>query len=332
MTMEPNLNSQHDQHNKDKVIVASTVIGLVLIILLFVFTFSKNQYIRIDEIRSPLGIGFSSSKSSKKSIDPFKNMEVTARAAVVWDVRNQKFLYKKNEEHVLPLASLTKLMTALAATEILPKGSTIKINPAYLVGEDADKGLFANENWNADDLISLTLLSSSNSGAKAIASVSGAFLSNITARNPISSFIDYMNDRAQRINLASLKFYNDSGLDVSENQSGGYGNASDIALLTDYITQNHPDILEQTKHSRRFIVSQDNFVHDIRNTNTIIEQIPGIAGSKTGYTDLAQGNLVVSFAPGLQGPYIAVVLGSTYDGRFADITKLVEATMQSINP
>ncbi len=245
-------------------------------------------------------------------------------------MKNNTFLYTKNEQDILPLASLTKLMTALAATEILPQGTKVSIAHKDLLGEDADRDLFVNEQWDASELIDLTLMSSSNSGAHALATVAGAYLSSHSI-NPIGRFVTYMNDRAGALNLASLKFYNDSGLDVNENQSGAYGNAHDVALLTDYIMSNKPELLEPTKYARRVVVSDNNIVHSVKNTNTIIDEIPGASGSKTGYTDLAQGNLVVTFSPGLEGPFVAVVLGSTYDGRFSDIEKLVDATINSLN-
>jgi D-alanyl-D-alanine carboxypeptidase len=142
-----------------------------------------------------------------------------------------------------------------------------------------------------------------------------------------------MNSRAQELGLKSVLFYNDNGLDldVDSENSGAYGNAEDVAKLVDYIIQKHPEILEPTKHSRMSIVSKNNIVHDIKNTNIIVENIPGVIGSKTGFTDLAQGNLTVAFSPGLSGPFVAVVLGSTYDDRFNDINRLISATINHIS-
>ena len=53
----------------------------------------------------------------------------------MWDMKNKRFIYEKNKDEVLPLASLAKLMTALTATELLPKQSTITLVQKYL-GDD----------------------------------------------------------------------------------------------------------------------------------------------------------------------------------------------------
>lgn len=317
-------NPQIQKIKRDKVIAATVVVGLVFVVLIFLFFYSKYELIKIDDLSAPIVRGQ----------DPFATLEVTARSAAVYDVRHNKFIFIKNSQDVLPLASITKLMTALAATEILPKDSTVSIGDTFL-GDDKEQTLRPNEKWNAQKLIDFTLVSSSNAGAQAIASASGAYLAHgqpTDTQKSQENFVEYMNTRAKTLDLNSLQFYNDSGLDLSPNQGGAYGNVEDVSRLASYILQNTPELFESTKYPRLALASASNFIHDVKNTNTIVESIPGILGSKTGYTDLAQGNLVVTFSPGLEGPYVAVVLGSTFDGRFEDINKLVKATVESINP
>ena len=59
--------------------------------------------------------------------------------------------------------------------------------------------------------------------------------------------------------------------------------------------------------------------------------IAGVLASKTGYTTLAGGNLVVAFDAGLNHPVIVAVLGSSYNGRFSDVTTLIEAAKAALN-
>ena len=66
---------------------------------------------------------------------------------------------------------------------------------------------------------------------------------------------------------------------------------------------------------------------DARNTNQETGKFPLLIASKTGYTDLAGGNLALAFDAGFNRPIIIVVLGSSYEGRFADAEKLVWATL-----
>lgn len=312
------------QQKKDKVLLAIGVVALIIFVLLILLIYAQGPYSRTDDISQPVV-----HKSSEKNLIS-NEIVLSAKAAVVWDMKNKKFIYEKNKDEVLPLASLAKLMTALTATELLPKKSTVTIAGKYLGDDTKDIGLLANEHWQADDLLALTLVSSSNDGAKAIASVAGAFLPKSQSIDPRVAFLQNLNEKAVEIGLDSTHFYNESGLDVDLVQSGAYGNAKDVARLMDYILKNHPELLAATTNSRMFISSEDT-THNVKNTNSTVAQIPGALGSKTGYTDLAQGNLVVAFSPGLEGPYIAVVLGSTYDGRFEDINTLIAATLEATN-
>jgi|CXWK01.1.fsa_nt_gi D-alanyl-D-alanine carboxypeptidase (penicillin-binding protein 5/6) len=325
MEYNPNINPQY-QLRKEKIILAAEIIGLVLVVLMVLFAYSKKFYNRVDDIDIPFVSNPTHNAVSR--IDRFVDLELTAKSAVVLNTKTGEIIFQKNEKDVLPLASLTKLMTAVTAVEILPQDSTVRIAQEYLAEEDA-AGLFANEKWKAADLMAFTLVASSNVGARAIATAAGALLPHNTSVDPRDAFISELNSKAKALDLDSLTFYNDTGLDLNETQAGAYGNAVDIAELTQYILKKHPELLEPTKHTKLDFISQTRFLHKVKNTNQDVVTVPGIIGSKTGYTDLAQGNLVVAFGPGLDGPYVAVVLGSTFDGRFTDMQKLISATVES---
>jgi len=312
------------QQKNDKVFIAIGVVGVVIVVVFYLFSFSQNPYKKTDDVVIPIVI-----KHSTPTSTAYNNMFLSARAAVVWDVQNRRFIYEKNGDEVLPLASLTKLMTALAATELLPEHSMIRIAREYLAGLN-DSQLKADDNWNTSDLIAHTLITSSNAGANVIASVAGEFVQNNKKIDPRDSFVGYMNKRAQDLGLGSVSFFNDSGLDLNAERSGAYGDAKDMAVLMDFIMQNHPEILEPTTHSKLQVTSEKGGTQIIKNTNTSVERVPGVLASKTGYTDLAGGNLILAFSPGLEGPYIAVVIGSTYEGRFSDMQQLVDATIRML--
>ena len=90
-------------------------------------------------------------------------------------------------------------------------------------------------------------------------------------------------------------------------------------MLFDYMVRNKPEILEVTSYNKLELKSEDNKIHNTENTNEIINKIPWVIASKTGYTDLAGGNLVVAFDNGMMRPIIISVLGSTKEGRFKDM-------------
>jgi D-alanyl-D-alanine carboxypeptidase (penicillin-binding protein 5/6) len=257
----------------------------------------------------------------------FSNITVTAQAAYVWDAANQRALYKKNESEQLPLASLTKLMTALLAEELLDEKDRVTVNQTA-VNQDGFSGLSIGETFDRLALSDLTLISSSNDGAYALASAAGSLL---TTADPANAFVQAMNIRAKEIGLTQSYFKNPTGLDISSTEGGAYGTARDMAFLMEYILENEPDILSFTTMEEADIDNAIGLTHEAENTNYFVSQIPGLIGSKTGYTDLAGGNLVIAFEAGLNRPIIAVVLGSTRQERFSDIMSLVEQTQIFIN-
>ncbi len=255
----------------------------------------------------------------------FENISVQARAVYVYDLAQNKILFQKNAEAQLPLASLTKLMMALVASNLVPANSRVTIRPDFLTA-DGNNGLVAGESWKLKDLLDFSLVVSSNDGARSIASVVGADSAD-TSDFDIGrkDFINSMNQEAQTLGLAQTYFINENGLDVG-NLSGGYGSAENVSKLLQHIITQKPTLLEATKYPVSTISSATKN-HTAKNTDTIISDIPGLIASKTGYTTLAGGNLAVAFDVGLQHPIIIVVLGSTQDGRFTDVSTLVKATL-----
>jgi D-alanyl-D-alanine carboxypeptidase len=266
----------------------------------------------------------------KEKIDPFVNLNVEGKSVLVYDIANKKAIYSKNADVVLPLASITKILTAVTAVELLPHDTVVTINKEFL-REEGDSGLLNSERWKLADLISFSLMVSSNDGAAAIASVAGAFA---RTEDPStlsrSEFIDKMNAQAKKIGMMNSRFYNESGLDVNTDQSGGYGTAQDLVSLFSYALKEHPVVLSATRYDTLSFTSLNNVNHNAVNTDTIINTIPGILGSKTGYTEIAGGNLAVVFDAGIGRPIVAVVLGSSYDGRFTDMKALVDKTFEYI--
>ena len=259
--------------------------------------------------------------------DAFDNISILGKSAVVFDLQNNTIVYKKNDTAQLPLASLTKLMTALTAMELLPANTQITIRKDFLA-DDAGSGLVAGEKWSLKNLLNFSLVVSSNGGAQNIAAAVGATLDKTQDFSlGEADFIKQMNLQAQKLGLSQTYFLNESGLDETATQSGGYGSAIDVAKLVQYILTNKPDILESTKYASLSVTSLST-THVAKNTNTLADTIPGLLASKTGYTDLAGGNLAVAFDTSIGHPFIAVVLGSTQSGRFTDMQTLVNATMK----
>lgn len=269
----------------------------------------------------------SEAQGGQTSADHFEDFTVTARSAYVWDVAKQRALYNKNADEQLPLASLAKLMTALVAYELLDPDDRINIS-IDAINELGDSGLMDGESFSVRNLTDLTLIASSNDGAYALAAAAGGSL--FDTGNDASTFVKAMNIRATEIGLSQTYFKNATGLDLSEFEGGAYGSARDMAFLMEYIITNHPGLLERTTTELAAIPNEVGESHLAENTNEIVSQIDGLIASKTGYTDLAGGNLVVAFNAGLNRPIIISVLGSTRTDRFSDVVRLAEQAQKSI--
>ena len=258
-------------------------------------------------------------ETNPQGLAPFAAPKIQAKAAFVYDVREKKVLYAQNEAASLPLASLTKLMTALVAAKRLSATTTVTIRRADLA-QDGDNGLYLGERWQLSTLLDFTLIASSNDGAHAIAAVGNE-------KDSATDFVSAMNQEAARLGFASMSFSNPTGLDVDASTGGAYGSAQDMAGLFMYIEAHYPNLLEATSYDQMRFVSLDGFKHIAHNTDTIVNGIPGLIASKTGYTDLAGGNLVVEFDTGIEHPIVVAVLGSTQESRFSDVQQLVDAAI-----
>lgn len=299
------------------------LVGMVFVALSLMLISNQNNPVRTDEIKQ------------KIAENPFEKIKLGAKASIVWDMKEKKIIFSKNSDVALPLASLTKAMAALTATELIPNYTTVTISKEFLM-EEGDTGLFVDERWKLKDLLSMSLLSSSNDGLRAIASVAGSVVdivkidTELTDENLRAKFIKEMNRKAKIIGLTKTHFENENGLDINAVESGAYGSAYDVALMFDYILRNHDSILEPTRYPELTVTSLNNIDHVVNNTNLAVNAIPGLLGSKTGLTDLAGGNLAIIADIGLEGPYVIAVLGGTEDGRFSDIETLVKATTEYV--
>ena len=314
--MEPEFNTDPeiltDGHGAE--IAAVIFATIICAIIAYLFGFGRN--LNTTKQKSSLSVVTASSTIQK--IDPFMTVSLQAKAAYVWDITDQKVLFAKNADEVMPLASITKIMTADIADEILSPTSTVSISKEAL-DQDGDNGLLLGEQWTFKKLLDFTLVVSSNDGAWAIAS----------SASP--DFIGKMNEKAKTLGLTSMSFFNPTGLDLSLTQSGAYSSAADVAKLFSYTLQSHPEVFDATRDAKFTTSSLDKIQHTAVNTDEEINNIPGIIGSKTGYTDLSGGNLAIIYDASINYPIVVVVLGSTYDGRFSDIAALVQATNKSLS-
>jgi D-alanyl-D-alanine carboxypeptidase len=214
-------------------------------------------------------------------------------------------------------------MTVLTATEALSPDFPVIITPESLYTE-GESGLIPFEEWKFSDLAAFTLIVSSNDGAVAIAKAAEPYFE----RTENISFVEKMNKKAKHLSMENSLFYNPTGLDETFTRAGAYSNAQDVTRMLDYILRLHPKLVDDTQTERRVFYSSTGFAHSAENTNIEIGHIPGLIASKTGFTDLAGGNLVIAAELPDSRIIIVTAIGSTKEGRFTDVLSLYNATVK----
>ena len=247
----------------------------------------------------------------------FDDIAIEGKAYVVYDIVTEKIIASKNETAVLPLASITKVMTAVSAALHVPKDTKLTILSKNIDGK-YDLGLQNKQVWSLSELLKYTLLFSSNDGAETIADTLGGR----------GAFIRQMNDDALLLGL-NLSFTDPAGLDRN-GTIGGQGTALDAARLFSIARKNIPEILDVTTRKRQTMRASTGSVSGIPNTNQDIENFSGAEASKTGYTEMAGGNLGVIVDISIGHPVVIVVLGSSREGRFRDMHILYTALSKSV--
>lgn len=250
--------------------------------------------------------------------DPYVNMPLAATSAIVVDLTNGQTLFSQKSDQQLPLASLTKLLTLYGASGYLKASSPVVITDTAMA-QEGDTGLSIGETFSFANLAKLTLVASSNDGAEAIAEAA--------EKSQSTDLIQLLASAVQRAHLSQTYALNGTGLDENLQLSGAYGTARDITKLAKELLIKEPDISRATTKKEARVADASGRIHIVQNTNQRVTALPGPLLSKTGYTDLAGGNLVVVFDVAIGHPIAIVVLGSTHNDRFTDVDRLTKATL-----
>lgn len=301
--------------NKQKERKLVLLFSAITVLLLFASEKLREKETKPDKLSASIEISLAS--------PPLSYIEIEGKAGYVVDLDTRAVLFEKNADNQLPLASLTKVMTAVVGADLLSPNEDIAIN-GRAIAEEGDSGMTEGEKWKIDELINFTLVSSSNDGAAAIMEAA--------ERKRGVKFREQMNVKGKELGLNQTYFTNATGLDLTGSQGGSYGSSRDMARLLAYILIYKPDILEATKETVYLTTNNQGKTYAAKNTNNgLSTHIPGFIASKTGYTELAGGNLMMAFDRGLAQPVAIVIMGSSQEGRFRDAEKLRKAIVDYFN-
>lgn len=215
--------------------------------------------------------------------------------------------YVLNSEKKWPVASLTKLMTALVVSDGLPdsKRVVIKKDHVDLTDGAAYGSVIVDEEYTVSDLKKALLLVSSNVAAEALAHEYGR-----------GKFIELMNEYASQIGMENTYFADPTGLSVRNQSTIG-----DMAKLVLFIYKNEPEIFKITKQANGIIYDwRTGSIRSLSNINKFVDRSDFIGG-KTGTTPESVGNLISVFSTGSLDGRIIVVLGS--EDRFEETKNLL---------
>ena len=237
--------------------------------------------------------------------EPEDNLTIYAKSAVAVETDlagKDKILFEKNADKKLPIASLTKLMTAVVVVE------NYDLIQNVIVSEKADSqdamqpDLKTGDIFSVTELLYFSLIRSSNKAAYALSEQIGQEV-----------FVDLMNKKAAEAGLQNTFFKDPTGLSP-ENVS----TAKDLQKFAEYIIKHYPEVINITRTKKLNLPN----LGEIENTNEILGEIPDIMGGKTGFTKEAGGcMLLIRKNLSTGGFFIYVILGS--DDRFAEMRKLI---------
>ncbi len=242
-----------------------------------------------------------------------EDLNVDAKAALSAQINTntsrEKILFEKNKDEKLPIASLTKLMTAAVSLDNYDFSQNIKINKTA----EAQKGFFsAGETFSAETLLYAMLIGSDNTAAYALSEQMGE-----------EKFVGLMNAKAKEFGLSNMYYSDPVGVG-----SNNYSTAEDLAKLTEQLLQKYPLIFKITSNQQFDIYDVNGkFHHKVVSTNQLfidsaVSWTDKIIGSKTG-TNIEAGECLVLIlkSPNNDGYLINIILNSK--DRFSEAKKMI---------
>ena len=247
---------------------------------------------------------------------PARALEVSARSAVLIEPITGRILYEKNKAEKLPMASTTKIVTAITALEHGDLSDLVVTSKAAANVEGSSIWLAEGEEQTLEDLLYGLMLSSGNDAAIAIAEHIGGSIDN---------FALLMNQTAREAGAVNSSFQNPNGLD----EEGHYTTAEDLAKITAYGMKNDlfRKIVATKSHSIPWEGHEWN--RTLQNHNKLLRTYDGCDGVKTGFTKKS-GRCLVSSATRNGIQLIAVTLNAPND--WEDHRKMLDEGFSKLTP
>ena len=203
--------------------------------------------------------------------------ELSARSSILIRADTLSVLYEKNADQPLPMASTTKIMTALIVLETLPLDRTVTVDEKAVGIEGSSMYLEVGEKVKVTDLLFALMLQSANDAAAALA---------IEVSGSVEAFAGLMNEKAKELGLVSTHFTNPHGLDDEDH----YTTARELAVITAKACENV--LFRQIVSTKKYSYTTDRKSGIFINHNKLLFILDGCIGVKTGFTKRSGRSLV----------------------------------------
>jgi D-alanyl-D-alanine carboxypeptidase len=250
-----------------------------------------------------------------KNVPNLPPPQVNASSFLIVDLTSSEVLAQKNVQTPLPIASITKLLTAILAIENLPLNEEILITKEILQAHGTTPVLKEGEKIKIKDLLYPLLIESSNDAAEAIGSYLGR-----------EKTVSLMNQIAQRIFMKNAKFFDPSGFDPRNVAS-----VQDLFYLAKYILNSRPEILKITRGETPENLFPEKIDPQKLSNKNIFSKLESFVGGKGGYLDEAKYTGVFIFKAkdkeGKERYLLFIILGA--DGLTKETLKLISWTKEN---
>ncbi len=251
---------------------------------------------------------------SQTTYDPIRDFNIEnpiihARAAILADLRSHRVLYALNPDQQLPIASITKLMSAMIILDHMDINEVYTVSPEDLNVDGTGADLKPGERLRGTELFKIMMMKSSNDATSVFVT---------TAQQEGLDFVALMNQRAHELGMLNTHFADPQGLNDTET----YSTASDVVKLIQAALR-YPFLMETLTRTEIDVPTLEDTTYHIVNTDQLLKTISGILIGKTGNTTGALGTMALAVQVNTQGDgLVSVILGS--QDRFGETTTLID--------
>lgn len=248
--------------------------------------------------------------------------KVRAEAAIAIDIDNGQTLLAYNEKDKLPMASLTKIMTATVAIEgIKDFNASVIISREAALVEGSRMNLWIDEKISLKDVLYGLILKSGNDAAVTLEEYyNNVVRAKTSCTSTTPDFVALMNQKATELGLENMKFEDSSG--ISENNTTS---PRDLAILLNYAMRNQTfrEVMATPQYTGSAL--NGSLQHPMTTTNRLLRTRPDVLAGKTGYSEAAGYNMITLFKSSKNHRIVTIVFGTGgNDERFDESNKIID--------